>query len=472
MRTLAAQLAALAIGWLALGAGAAAAIPSDPPLSDARTVLDLLKAHPQDDLHVILIHGMRTSDRTTWDGLRKRLCEHLGGECAAKAPSARSTDTLVLAPTPPPADYLGGPVWGDDTDSHGVVLRTGQQKWEASQPFVDHYRFELKNGRRLIVDEINYWPLLFALKCPFIVANDALLAGPDSQNIGFCAAPIPERSFAWFTPGEKARLESIHPVGGRAPPLDAVIKNPILDWGITDAVLSVGTLTPWLRETIRCAFADVAGFDPNDFGAARQAHDALVDCQKISRAAAPGLAPPQTSFVIISHSLGAFLLMDTFLAAAGAAQDRGDKCGPAPSPSRSFTAAELAALSTSSRDNQSLCDILANSNYLYFFANQFPLIELARAQGMTADSDDRRPHPSALTLWAQGPSISHEPKQIVAFSDPGDVLTFQVPSLAGVKVFNAHPRTTIDWLWLLEWPPYAHVNYLKNGAVLKAVFGG
>ena len=466
MASLLAALAAIS------SAPAHAQMAADHPLSEVRTVGRLLDEHPKDDLHIVLIHGIRTADRKTWDEFRLLLCAHLGDRCA-KTISIRTTDRLVLQADPPRADYFGQEVWADDGPS--VPNRhDAEAKWRGSQPFVDHYLVGLKDGRHLFIDEINWWPLVLAFKCQFVVPTDADLVGPDKDNIATCAADD-DVHFPWLTRSHQADLMGIHPISGGAPWLNGVLKNQIMDWGISDAVLSLGTLKSWLRKTVRCAFNDIATETTSDFGGPGSSQDRTVTCDDYERSG--GASPrPSGQFALISHSLGAFLLMDTFAAAAADSHEYpqlgADQCrvsvGPDALPKADDTGEFAAEIS---RGSQSLCLVLAESGQLYFLANQFPLLELARTQ-FYRSSDHRSSFESALKLWAHIGSAVSEQKQIVAFSDPGDILTFKVPPIDGAKVINAYPHNAFRWFGIMEWPPSAHVNYLTKKEVLSVVFGG
>jgi hypothetical protein len=61
--------------------------------------------------------------------------------------------------------------------------------WNASAPFVDHWEFLRKDTAPTIyLDEINWWPLVFAVKCRQIVAQDAELVGPSDALIKKCSS--------------------------------------------------------------------------------------------------------------------------------------------------------------------------------------------------------------------------------------------------------------------------------------------
>jgi hypothetical protein len=461
--------ACLVLATLAFAPVADAAVVLDPPGSQVRTVQQLIDANPTGDIHIILIHGMRTSDRTTWVSFRAKLCAHLNHQCVVSNPLARVTEQLNLSARPADANFLGNKIWTTD------------DQWVGSRPFIDHYLFTLKNSqqtRRLIVDEINWWPMLFAFKCQFVVPYETDFVGPDKDNIEACSMSQ-DMHFAWYDPQTEATLLADRPSSGGAPAINKGLKTGVMDWGIADAVLSLGTLKGYLRETVRCAFADIANFDPKSFedAAATASGAAPYDCAT-AQPPSPSLEQSDVQFVVISHSLGAFLLMDTFAAAAADANDF-----PQPGPDRCKAASAKIAPSgepsvgseVRSRSNQSLCFVLAKSANLYFFANQFPLLELARAQGVPSSPPQLSSEPAsstnALTLWATTNAPPGSEKQIVAFSDPGDILTFKIPRIDGAEVVNAYVKNDFRWFGLFEWPITAHMNYISSDEVLRTVFG-
>jgi hypothetical protein len=61
------------------------------------------------------------------------------------------------------------------------------------------------------------------------------------------------------------------------------------------------------------------------------------------------------------------------------------------------------------------------------------------------------------------------PPQIVAWSDPSDLLSWNVPELKAVVVKNRTAKNSIHWLWLFESPTRAHDNYAINKGVLRVM---
>ncbi|HLZ81923.1 MAG TPA: hypothetical protein VKQ54_00045 [Caulobacteraceae bacterium] len=455
-------------------ASARADMPSEPSVATARTINDVLDRHPKDDVHMVLTHGMRTADRNTWRDFRGEICGHLKAphRCVSAAPPVRVSDQLDLGPWPKGAYFLSDQIW------------TSEETWRGSRPFIDHYAIPLEDGRRLLLHELNWWPLVLAMKCQFMVPNDTELVGPNADNINNCTADPDNMRFGWYSADRAKALLGAHPMSGGAPWLNRGLKTDILDWGLSDAVLSLGTMKTLLREAIRCSFDDI-----------------LTPAQRIPRGAgglgefACETAAPQPAdiglandnFIIASHSLGAFLLLDTFAAAAGDAAyyHEAGSCAAAASRSTRPLSAPLEPEATArrnARSAQSLCLALEASGDLYFLANQFSLIELGRAQGIDEPREtSSRTGPSrgpsqgssfldALTLWSES-GRALVPRQIVAFSDPGDVLTFKLPQVGQAKIYNAYPKNASRWLGVFENPQPAHLGYFTNKDVLRAMFG-
>ncbi len=456
--------------------GAPAQISSDSPLGSVGTIGQMMASHPQDDVHLILIHGIRTSDRTTWDGFRARICAHLPGQCISPTADGPITDRLMLWDHPPNAAYLGREIWPKDNP----------QAWVGSQPFVDHYRIKLINNRTLTIDEINWWPMVFAFKCQFIVTEDTQLVGPAKDIIGYCADNS-QMHFPWFDGATKSRLLALRPISGGAPTVNRALKTGLLDWGISDAVLAEGSMKGMLREMVRCAFSNISAFDSARFDTLAPGRASLPPtdyaCPKRGALAAVVGPDPKGQYVIISHSLGAFIILDTFAAAATAATDTA--AGAAPSDECQAAAAANGVLGRPAPDDppedpaltgrtRAMCAIMALSNRLYFLANQLSLMSLGRAQGLwdfRGSADHAAPYSDALSLWAAAGAPGHQDRQIVAFSDPGDLLTFEVPCIRGARVVNVFSHNATDWFGLYESPATAHEGYLTSDPVLSTVFG-
>jgi hypothetical protein len=130
---------------------------------------------------------------------------------------------------------------------------------------------------------------------------------------------------------------------------------------------------------------------------------------------------------------------------------------------------------------------------IYFFANQIPLLEFTNLEGAvipapTTSAPAAAPpakapaHFNALVgQWARyqssfqsglhpGDEAARKKIQVVAWSDPSDLLTWRVPAMAGVNVVNLYVRNATHWFWLVESPTGAHDNYANNKDVLRVMF--
>ena len=507
-----------AFAWLALATGATAA-PVEG--SEAiRTVSDLLRTHPNAPIHIIFIHGIRTETRGSSLEFQAHLCSHIAGGCSGVTRSLSSV--LYMGPRPA-ASYLGGAIWGSD------------ETWNASQPFVDHYVYERPSGPPIIVDEINWWPLVFPIKCRALIGPDAQLAGPERRIINLCAnlavkdgqlQPAYPDHYAWLTRAEAAALVAAKPWGGGAAWANRALKTEILDWGVSDAVISLGVMKTYLHRTVQCAMENIAQFDPGSAPVVTATDASSPAATTAHRCENEARAPRDARFVIVSHSLGSFLLLDTFAAAAGRVEDldnaeRGDQAeasapGAAPAALRELCQGEEArslwrfqaymagpANAAHERErrsivtqNRGLCFVIQNSDNLFFLANQFPLLEIARLQGLSqpvlyGDALDAADAPSpsgapdtstalvgqklddALKAWADIKSngSNGERKQIIAFSDPSDILTYPMPQIHDAVVINITVHNATDWFHLFERPDLAHIGYFSNPTVLKTIFG-
>jgi hypothetical protein len=305
-----------------------------------------------------------------------------------------------------------------------------EAEWIASRPFVDRYVFTRRSGGPIVVDEVNWWPLLFPLKCRFLLKPETNLSGVDKKHLQLCAR-TDDPFYPWLSQDDLKRLLSTAPKSGGGARLNAMLKREIVNWGLSDAVMAVGPMRGYYRRAMNAAFAFAATFE--------------------------GKSIDEREFVVISESLGSFAVMDAY---------------------EHIDAAHNAVR-----------DVLDRTYLLYFFANQFALLELARVGNLpgvflSADLAESAHAPSASPLqalerWAQHPLHAERlsgsdraarVSQIIAFNDPSDLLTFDVPAIAGAKVVNLYDRIGSHWLGLFENPVTAHTGHSANPNVLRTMF--
>lgn len=412
------------------------------PLAGTRSIGDLIEAAQGAPVHLFYVHGMRAERPGASKELREAVARHLGGTISAAA-----TSYVELGPRP---DAWVGlrQVWASP------------EEWAASRPFVD--RYEIKGPRgTMVVHEINWWPLLFPLKCRFLLLPEHELSGSDRDHLKLCA-----RSdgvyHPWITAGELRNALTTRPRSGGGVLGNSVLKRQILNWGLSDAVIAVGPMRHYIRQAMNGAFARA------EEEAAGHEH------------------------VVVAESLGSFVVLDAYGDGEGAGERAGEGEG-----------AGAGAGKAQGRAGQkgAVAAVLDQTHNLYFFANQFALLELGRIrivppppggsgeQGISAARDggqaaEQAPAPvsplDALKSWGAGPAArvpaaaeppapaaaAARPRQVIALSDPSDMLTYRVPALsAGVRVVNLYVRNTAGFLGLVADPVKAHRGHLKNPRV-------
>jgi hypothetical protein len=465
------------------GIAAHAKVKEDVPgsLKGVQTIGDALKTVDQRAVHILYMHGINSLGSDDSQVLRDSICsfEHL---CASEWKNAGTEypdyGVFALNAPAPTLQYLGIPIWTNDNNA---------EQWRASAPFVTHYVVQLRGHNAiLVVDEINWWPLVVKLKCQRIVPGDAHLAGPNQSLLNFCSLPTksdpdnPQRftDYQWMTEQEAGDLGHLP---NRAVLINRELKTGLEDWGFSDVFLGVGPLRPILEEGIRQLIAKSAAFDPRasagttSVRGGRQPYDWQERLKN-------GKSDDQ-EFIAVTHSMGSFLLLDSL------ALDTGDRARIAP---QAYNTGQ------SSTEDQALQYVVERTSLIYFFANQVPILELAdlktdASSSLAASAPDPDAGPAAgqpsthsetalISQWAQAHAAFEQrlhpndasaqtKMQIVAFSDPSDLLTWRVPKLRDVEVVNLYPRNSLRWFWLFESPTNAHDKYAKNRDVIRVMFG-
>ncbi|HLJ29598.1 MAG TPA: hypothetical protein VKY85_23005 [Candidatus Angelobacter sp.] len=400
--------------------------PSPPPSQSTTSLGDSLQRAGNKQLHIFYVHGIGSDgpgDYDSWS-LRRAICVFVkdcatpAGELDEKQREYADQDKFSLSAPPPALEYLGQRVW-----------RTPQE-WSAAAPYVVHWKLARSGGPTIYVDEINWWPLVFSLKCRQIVRSDAQLVGPSADRIKLCSTlrrdpREPDRfiSFDWIPADEAPSLLSLAPRGAL---VNRKLKNGVLNWGFSDAILALGPLRAYLLDGIRQLILK------------------SVDISMNGSREGPATLKANQEYVIVSHSLGSYLIF--------AALDIN------PAAPKTETVREA---------GDAFEQILARTSLVYFFANQLRLLELASLAG---PSDQNLV--SHLEAWGglrcdylkslPGSIGKCAPPQIVALNDPSDLLTWTVPELSSVEVHNVVVKNAPHWFRLFENPTKAHDNYAKN----------
>jgi hypothetical protein len=517
-------LACLALIALGLTATRAAAQDQTCPGAEGIPSLKCLLAegHGQ-PLHIVFIHGIRTDARGASFALQTEIWKKVyGGD--PRMQILRWSSALDIGDKPD-ASFLGHQIWNNP------------EEWKQSQPFVDHYIYPpTANGGRIIVDEVNWWPLVFPLKCRLLLGGETNLVGPDARTIQLCGDvkggaghlhPLSTDHYTWLTQPIVVDLLNRQPPLGSTAAANVLLKQEIMDWGLSDAVVSLGPMKYKLRGAVQCALENIASAGVIDDAGAKASETAggatsTTSTQTLTPDRLTSHLPPPNSwtvpfvckrgggpaqphfndanFILVSHSLGSFLLLDTFASTAQNLNSAGERTKPSYNAAADAQASVgrcasegLGADAVSAQQDKiaGLCFVIQNSKHLYFLANQFPLLELGRVEGVYATD---KPSPNyraggtqaaaaevqtfdAMRLWACAvaqPTTGGctTTKQLVAFSDRNDILTFDVPCIHNVQVFNIRVHNAWNILKLFANPATAHVGYFTNNDVLSTIVDG
>ena len=418
---------------------------SPQKLGQISSIGESLSNAKQRPLHILYVHGIgATGPGDSWT-FQRRICSYLKGCKLPKklVPEGRDyADSGVFgAAAPLPSfSYMGNPVW------------TKPEEWRASAPFVDHYLLRRSDGGPVVVDEINWWPLVFPLKCHAMMTEEARLAGPNKVLLDLCsqseedaAHPGWFKSYAWIKPEDTKALESARPRGAL---FNRSVKTTLLDWGFSDAIMAVGTMHDLFREGMRQLLVQSARFN--------------ADGSKTDAWEQQGKVPHgiDREFIVVSHSLGSYLVFSTL----NVGQQDDD---PQTAPSQS------AGDEASAREDAAAKYILRRTSLMYFFANQIPLLELANVQKSKAAEalgNEMQRWRDLREGFGKEHAVENElpvkPPQLVAWSDPNDLLTWCLPEMKPLTIVNLYVRNSW-WHWLIANPVAAHANYDSNKHVLR-----
>jgi hypothetical protein len=310
-----------------------------------------------------------------------------------------------------------------------------QEEWHAAAPYAVHFQLARSNGPALYVDELNWWPLTFSLKCRQLIAGDASFVAPSKARLDTCSSREPNagvaqrfKSYDWISTDEATRLRQLPARGAK---LNRQLKSDLMDWAFSDAVMALGPLRVYVLDGIRQLILK-----------------SLADRPTTSQTGAIGVRANQ-EFVIVSHSLGSYLI---------------------------FSALDMdqmaAKTATAEQTRSDLQEILKRTSLVVFFANQLRLLEL-----VGLDGPSERNIATHLQDWGKVrceylkslPSAPQEckPPRIIALNDPSDLLTWTVPALGDIHVENYSVKNSTHWLWLFENPNLAHSNYATDKRAIK-----
>jgi hypothetical protein len=447
-------------------------------LTSIGDALDSPDHHP---VHILYLHGIDVQGSGGSAMLRESVCTKLK-LCAVsdwKNAGVEFPDKGEFSSDvqPPTLAYLGSPVW------------KSEEEWQAAAPFVIHWVVHLRgHSSVLVVDEINWWPLLLSLKCRRVIVPEASLAGPDRQLIQLCSESSLQnpdgsgRFYPWITADQASKLEQIRPRGAL---LNRAMKGGLVDWGLGDVMLAVGQMNGILRDGVRQLMAKSAAFDPNKgallAAGAAGASDARGQYDWKSQLVHDNKMDQE--FIGVTHSLGSYLFFNTL---------NQESFGATGQKLSAQDAARLAA------EERAVQYIFERTSQVYFFANQIQMLEITNLEDAPSPATNAfvsrglAPPPqtslnpaanfrSLVNRWKEiqanfqsnlhpNDEAAREKIQVVAWSDPSDVMTFRVPKIGNVDVVNLYSQNASRWFGLLESPGAAHRNYAKNLDVLHVMF--
>jgi hypothetical protein len=397
-------------------------------------------------VHLLYVHGMNQTGPDDSAELRNTLCR-LYKACATpgqKPETIYAEGPFSLTAAPPTLTYLDRPIW------------SSPEEWHASAPFI--HRFHIfRNGRaHIVLDEINWYPLVYPLKCKFLLPGDARLTGslknfanvclasknPDGNTGRFLTYPWPADPAIFATD-----LSTQH-----APAINHSLKLGVMDWGFGDAVIALGPMSEILTAAIRqLLLQSMRGLAADD-------------------------ATDDIPVFFVTHSLGSYLALaaiDTDSLGALTPQLNQFQISPPQAAAADF--------------------FTQHTTGFYFLANQIGLLSLARlvepAQSVQSAPSNATPIAppgpvppvSALTHYAnlRQSYINRHPEsagnarnpQIIAWSADDDLLSWYVPNIPNLTVINLPARNSSFRLpGILAWPTSVHDNYAENKAIVRIIF--
>lgn len=423
-------------------------------------------------LHILYVHGIGATAAGDSVQFQQSICKFLKHCTEETLTRLKELQSTKFRGAPAPRDYAEGGMFAKSAappafEYMGHTVWQNPEEWSASAPFVDHYVLWRTDGGPIVVDEINWWPLVLPLKCRHIMAGEARLAGPYKKILKVCSQeetkdaenPGRFRAYPWVST-EEAKTWGAIPAKGAL--FNRSLKNTILDWGFADAVMAVGAMHELFREGMRQLFLESARFNA-DGTRTNDWEKQLKDPHGMDR-----------EFIVVSHSLGSYLVFSTLKL-----DQQEEFPESAQTPASGSKATEDAAAKY----------IFERTSLVYFFANQIPLLELATmetpgamalARGEPAKPSDVKATLSAqMRTWkdlrrnfgskpGEEEELAAKPRQVVAWSDPSDLLTWRIPEIKGLVVDNLYVRNTF-WRWIVARPIAAHVNYDRNREVIRVM---
>lgn len=390
-------------------------------------------------IHVLYVHGINQVGAGDSLPLRNGICKYLGECTVASLGRVYADGPFAVDSDPPTLALMGHRIWNS------------KDEWSASAPFMDRYLIKGNGHTPILVDEFNWWPLAYPLKCRWLIAHDSLLTGPSKSQLSICDASTtpdpahPKRylSYQWISSSEDSELNHVR---RHAKILNRSLKNGLMDWGFGDAVMALGPMEDVLSAGIRELL--------------------IKSLQSYGTDTHTSAAEDDAEAFFVTHSLGSYLSLISLDA---------DLLGP--------DDPDISGFRITPEQRQAAEYFSAHTAGFYFLANQIALLQLARVSGSTEKDADPCPAaggksvPSSIEHWlckreiyVKGRASNAPEPQIVAWNDPNDLLSWEVPEIEGVHVVNITVRNSgFEIPPFLESPTAAHANYARNREVLRMI---
>ena len=408
----------------------------------------VLQASPNEPVRVLSIHGMITHQPGYSAEMQSRLAERLG---------------LLAGQDSGQVDLMRG---YDFVPTYGQQPFAGVSKLPASQLRRTTWATRGADGRlidRLVVYEMLWAPLRDQVKQTFVGCFER----GDIGKTDACTA------FSQSLANPDKRL-----------PINRALKETVTLGGFADATLVLGPIGDVIRDDLTLAMCVIGSeyLVPAVDALAASRH------QRCNLAAAARAIPgqgvaasrlQQSGFVVLTHSLGSFLFMDSqhaFVVAQGEAES---------SASDSDTA--------SCATDPQRCDEVQQGQLLFAMtdratvfmsANQISLLSLARltSAACTTAPGQRCPNPylrarsGANEPWNRVFGMPHM-TVFVALNDTDDLLGFELPpflaDIDGNRFVNVSVRNPAFQVpGLFKNPSGAHTLQARNPAVVEAIVEG
>ena len=352
---------AAALVLLAFPAHAQSNVPEPTPLVNTVSIGDVLQAQDAkltathvltpnappilSPIHLIYVHGVNDVGPNDSAMVRKAICKYVHECTVTTDPPVYAEGPFALTAPVPNLTYLQQPIWATP------------EQWHASAPFILRYRISGGGHAPIVLDEINWYPLVYPLKCKFLLPGDVKLTGSIGSKQQVCMPPAnqpdpdsPGRFLAYQWQGNVPLFTTDLP-RQHATLINRALKIEVMDWGFADAVITLGPLreilTAAIRQLLVQAITDIVPATSRARGLAVQPAVSLSD--------------DMVPVFFVTHSLGSYLTL-TAMDSAWLGST------PTDIPGFDMTPAQTQAV-----------DFLARHTVgFYFLANQIGLLELGR----------------------------------------------------------------------------------------------